>query len=41
MDAFRADEKKFAAKYKLAELEAKCGEINHAYDTIKTPTSQT
>ena len=40
-DAMKADEKKFAIKYKLADLEAKCNQINEAFDVIKTPRSET
>jgi hypothetical protein len=41
IDFFRTDEKKFAVKYKLADLEQKCNEINAAYDVIKTPRGET
>jgi len=41
IDAFRADEKKFAAKYGLADLENKSDNVNEAFDVIKNPRSET
>ena len=34
-EAFRADESKFAAKYGLAEMEARSNNINAAFDIIQ------
>ena len=41
IDSFRADETKFAAKYGLAELEARSKNVYEAFDAIKSQRSET